>query len=92
MIDYVIITFNIIIKLKKLKIQLFRLLIIGGILWLSPDQSFGTAGANPAEVGGILFVLWMLQYWNPIDSVSRWMSKIVSGKPCVPCQKQNSMR
>ena len=31
---------------------------------------------NIAAVGGILFVLWMLQYWNPIDSVSRWMSKI----------------
>ena len=31
---------------------------------------------NIEAVGGILFVLCMLQYWNPIDSVSRWMSKI----------------
>ena len=31
---------------------------------------------NIAAVAGIVLVLWVLQYWNPVDSVSKWLSKI----------------
>lgn len=68
------------INRDSVKVPIYAIIVLmcsfGCMFVLNHESILFAVIRNIAAVGGILFVLWMLQYWNPIDDVSRWISKI----------------